>query len=319
MSWATTKTNQNEASEEATTKYDADFYRNLYAQGKTARGALRPVRMALVGKENTTKTGTALSLARAGGNKGMIHILDFDSSAENTVDYVCDGDDEVVVHRLFDELDESIFHEDNSTNWVALIDKVSWFVSMIAEDAKEGNVAAVIFDGGSTFMKWCEFAMSRILKERENAPIDMDSDRFNQAEWRVRNKLFKNTIQRVNALPVSRVFFTFHLKDVKNYVDLGNGTKGLMKVGEKVDWVDGTQRLFSQQIFLERFMQKEDVAAGVKPDPSLGPNDWAVKGTIEEMKGRYTEHLGETHTIIEVRDGKVNWNGLSFLTWEVKE
>jgi hypothetical protein len=291
----------------------------LYAQGKTARGTLRPVRMALVGKENTCKTGLSLSLARSGGNDGMIHILDFDSSAENTVDYVCDSDEDVIVHRLFDELDESIFHEDNSTNWVALIDKVSWFVSMIAEDAKEGNVAAVIFDGGSTFMKWCEFAMSRILKERENAPIDMDSDRFNQAEWRVRNKLFKNTIQRVNALPVSRIFFTFHLKDVKNYVDLGNGTKGLMKVGEKVDWVEGTQRLFSQQIWLQRFMQKEDVAAGVQPDSTLGPNDWAVKGTIEEMKGRYTEHLGETNTVIEVKEGNVNWIGLPFLTWEAKE
>jgi len=89
-----------------------------------------------------------------------------------------------------------------------------------------------------------------------------------------------------------------------------------MKVGEKVDWVEGTQRLFSQQIWLQRFMQKEDVAAGVQPDSNLGPNDWAVKGTIEEMKGRYTEHLGETHTVIEVKDGKVGWAGLPFLTWE---
>ena len=311
MSWATSKT---EETADEGTKYDADFYRDLYKQGKTARGALRPVRMALVGKENTTKTGTALDLARAGGNEGMIHILDFDSSAENTVDYVCDGDENVVVHRMFDELDESIFFEDNSTNWVALIDKVSWFVSMIAEDVKEGDVAAVIFDGGSTFMKWCEFAMTDSLLRR--GVIKEEGDGFNQKEWRERNKLFKNTIQRVNALPVSRVFFTFHLKDVKSYVDLGNGQKGLMKIGEKVDWVDGTQRLFSQQVFLQRYMKEEDAAAGVKSDASLGPNDWVVKGTIEEMKGRYTEHLGETHDVIEVKGGKVKWNGFPFLTWE---
>jgi len=311
MSWASAKT---EEAGEATTKYDADFYRNLYAQGKTARGALRPVRMALVGKENTTKTGTALDLARAGGNKGTIHIFDFDSSAENTVDYVCDGDEDVIVHRLFDELDESIFHEDNSTNWVALIDKVSWFVSMVAEDVKETEVAAIIFDGGSTFMKWCEFAMTDALLRR--GVIKEEGEGFNQKEWRERNKLFKNTIQRVNALPVSRIFFTFHLKDVKSYVDLGNGSKGLMKIGEKVDWVDGTQRLFSQQIFLERYMKEEDAAAGVKGDDSLGPNDWVVKGTIEEMKGRYTEHLGETHDVIEVRGGKVKWNGFPFLKWD---
>lgn len=311
MSWASAKT---EEAEQATTKYDADFYRNLYSQGKTARGALRPVRCALVGKENTTKTGTALSLARAGGNKGTIHIFDFDSSAENTVDYVCGDDEDVIVHRLFDELDESIFHEDNSTNWVALIDKVSWFVSMVAEDVKETEVAAIIFDGGSTFMKWCEFAMTDALLRR--GVIKEEGDGFNQKEWRERNKLFKNTIQRVNALPVSRIFFTFHLKDVKSYVDLGNGSKGLMKIGEKVDWVDGTQRLFSQQIFLQRYMKEEDAAAGVKGDDSLGPNDWVVKGTIEEMKGRYTEHLGETHDVIEVRGGKVKWNGFPFLKWD---
>ena len=298
--------------------YDRDFYAKAFEQATRAggRAALRPVRCALVAKENCCKTGLALELARAGGNEGEIHIFDIDSSAENTVDYVYPDDKDIFIHRLFDETDGSIFHDDNSTDWVGLVDKVSWFVNVLGERAAEGKVAAVIFDGGSTFLKWCEFAMSRILMERENAPIDMDSDRFNQAEWRVRNKLFKNTINRINSLPVSRVFFTFHLKDVKNYVDLGNGTKGLMKIGEKVDWPIDTQRLFSQQIWLNRYMKEEDEAAGVKADPKLGPNDWAVKATIEEMKGRYTEHLGETHTVIEVKKGKVNWTGLSFLTWE---
>ena len=184
MSWANAKTEEVKQ-EETKATYDADYFRSLYAQGKTARGTLRPVRMALVGKENTCKTGLSMDLARAGNNDGMIHILDFDSSAENTVDYVCDGDDDVVIHRLFDELDESIFHEDNSTNWVALIDKVSWFVSMIAQDAKDGKVAAVIFDGGSTFMKWCEFAMTESLLRR--GVIKEEGDGFNQKEWRERN------------------------------------------------------------------------------------------------------------------------------------
>ena len=62
-------------------------------------------------------------------------------------------------------------------------------------------------------------------------------------------------------------------------------------------------------------MKKADTAAGVKADPSLkNDDDWVVKATIEEIKGKHMEHIGETHTILSVK-GDVKWSGLPMLTW----
>ena len=83
-----------------------------------------------------------------------------------------------------------------------------------------------------------------------------------------------------------------------------------MTVGEHPDWVDGTQRKMSQQIFLARYMKNGDIAAGVSEDKSLADGEWVIRATVEEMKGFGTEHLGLTRTILQVKDGKVKWNGL---------
>ena len=127
--------------------------------------------------------------------------------------------------------------------------------------------------------------------------------------------MFRDALTRLHGLPVPCVFFTFHLKDVSNYVDNCSGGKVLMKVGERPEWEKGTMRLFSQQIFLSRYMKKADAAAGVKADPSLAPDEWVVKATIEEIKGKHMEHIGETHTILTVKDRDVTWTGLPFLNW----
>ena len=162
-------------------------------------------------------------------------------------------------------------------------------------------------------MKWCEFAMTESLLRR--GVIKEDGDGFNQKEWRERNRLFRDIINRVHGLSLEKVFFTFHLKDHKTYVDVGGGSKGLMKIGEKVDWVDGTQRIVSQQIWLARYRKKADDAAGVSGDDSLDENEWVVRATIEEMKGRGMELVGSTHDILHIQDKKVSWNGLPDLKW----
>ena len=98
------------------------------------------------------------------------------------------------------------------------------------------------------------------------ALIKDEGDSFNQKEWRTRNQLFRDIINRVHALPLDKIYFTIHLKDNKTFVDVGGGSKGLIKIGEKVDWVEGTQRLVSQQIFLARYRKKANESAGVKGD-----------------------------------------------------
>lgn len=295
--------------------YDKDYYRTMFAK---RTHAVPQQRMFIVGKENTVKTGLALHLSRSdeqikAGKK--VTVFDIDNSASETVNHTYPGDENILILPILDDTDDSLFNDDMSVNYNCLIDKVVMFVNLMAEELKNNpeDHAAVIFDGGSTFMKWCEFAMTDSLKRR--GVIKEDGDSFNQKEWRERNRLFKDVITRLHALPISKVYFTFHLKDNKQFADLGNGQKGLMKIGEKPDWVDGTQRLASQQLFMGRYQKKGDSSAGVYADKSLADDEWVVKAKIEEIKGKGMELVGQERTILRVQGGKVEFTGLEELRW----
>ncbi|QDP62567.1 MAG: hypothetical protein Unbinned2404contig1000_44 [Prokaryotic dsDNA virus sp.] len=307
MTWATTSAKTETAPRKT---FGVEHYRQLFDR---KREAMAPIRMALVGKENTAKTGLALDLALSHTDKEVV-IIDCDNSAQNTVDYLISTGaadaDRIRVIPIIDELDDAMWNDDNTTNWMAVVDKIEWFASFLGESSD--NVGAVIFDGGSTFLKWCEFVMTDRLIRR--GVINDSGDGFNQKEWRERNSVFKGVLDRLTALPIPYIFYTFHLKDQKQYMDIGDGTKALMKVGEKVDWVDGTQRFVSQQVWLRRYTKKGDKAAGVEADKALADDEFAIRAKIEEMKGRNMEHLGTTHEVLNVKDSKVTWNGLP-LRW----
>lgn len=306
--WAKPKAGS--ATAEPTVKYGAEHYREMFNQ---KRDSMTPIRMALVGKENTAKTGLALDIALAHTDKEIV-VIDCDNSAQNTVDYLVSekgvGADRIRVIPMIDELDDAMWNDDNTTNWVAVVEKLEWFTAFLGEN--NDSIGAVVLDGGSTFLKWCEFVMTARLINR--GIISDEGDNFNQKEWRERNQVFKGVLNRLTALPIPYMFFTFHLKDKKQFMDIGNGTKGLMKTGEIVDWIDGTQRFVSQQVWLKRCTKKGDKAAGVEADKSLAVGEFVVRATIEEMKGRNMQHLGKTYDILQVKDDKIKWNGLPF-TW----
>ena len=311
MTWGDTKKAATKT-EPAKTGFGKEYYRDLF-ENNTAQSV--PVRMALVAKENCAKSGLAIDIARQVRPKGKIYIIDVDNSAKATIDAVYPKDKDIVVLPLLDERDESIYNEDSTINYACLIDKANFYVNILADKAKEGeDIAAIVFDGGSTFLKWCEHAMTTILLRK--GVIKEEGDSFNQKEWRTRNQSFREVMTRLHGLAVPSVFFTFHLKDVSNYVDNGNGGKVLMKIGERPEWEKGTMRLFSQQIFLSRYMRKADAAAGVKADTKLKDEEWVIKATLEEIKGRHMEHVGETHEVLSVKKGEVKWSGLPFLNWE---
>ncbi len=311
MTWGDTKKAATKT-EPAKTGFGKEYYRGLF-ENNTAQSV--PVRMALVAKENCAKSGLAIDLARQVRPKGKIYIIDVDNSAKATIDAVYPKDKDIIVLPLLDERDESIYNEDSTINYACLIDKANFYVNILADKAKEGeDIAAIVFDGGSTFLKWCEHAMTTILLRK--GVIKEEGDSFNQKEWRTRNQSFREVMTRLHGLAVPSVFFTFHLKDVSNYVDNGNGGKVLMKIGERPEWEKGTMRLFSQQIFLSRYMRKADAAAGVKADPKLKDEEWVIKATLEEIKGKHMEHVGETHEVLSVKKGEVKWSGLPFLNWE---
>ena len=309
MAWA--KSEQPAASKGQQPTYGADYYKALFEKKRENHA---PIRMALVGKENTAKTGLSLDLALKHTDKQII-VLDCDNSAQNTVDLLLstnvEGADRIRVIPLIDEMDDAMWNEDNTTNWLAVVKKLEWFTSYLGEQHED--IGAVVMDGGSTFLKWCEFVMTERLIER--GVIKDDSDNFNQKEWRERNRVFKGVLNRLTALPIPYIFFTFHLKDKKQFMDVGNGTKAMMKIGEIVDWVDGTQRFVSQQILLRRYTKKGDKTAGVEADKSLNEGDFIIRATINEMKGRNMQHLGKRYDVMSVKGGFVSWEGLPF-GWE---
>ena len=307
--------NKVDATAEQPNRYGVEYYRSLF--NKRA-AAVPQQRMFIVGKENTVKPGTALYLARnekeiKAGKKVIIY--DIDNSASETVNHTYPGDENIQILPILDDTDDSLFNEDMSVNYNALIDKVVMFVNLTAQELKTNpdDYAAIIFDGGSTFMKWCEFAMTESLLRK--GVIKEEGDGFNQKEWRERNRLFKDVITRLHALPINKVYFTFHLKDNKQYADLGNGQKGLMKIGEKPDWVDGTQRLASQQLFMGRYQKKGDSSAGVYADKTLADDEWVVKAKIEEIKGKGMELVGQERIILRDQGGKVEFTGIEELRW----
>lgn len=311
-SWGQTNNTTQTAVEKAPeTLYNRDYYRNLL---DTRRQVETEYRGALVGHENTAKTGLALSLMHKEIMDGRkIVVLDVDNSAQSTVQHIYPDSDNILVIPLLDEFDDSIYNEDNSVNHTALVNKTKWFINLLAEDLEEtpGSIAGIVFDGGSTFLKWCEFAMRQSLLDK--GIIENEDDSFNQKEWRERNRMNRDVLDRLHALPVPKIFNTFHLKAVQQYMDDGSGKKVLMTVGERPDWEKGTMRRFSQQIFLSRYMKKADMAAGVKGDKTLDDDEWRIRAVIEEMKGKNMEYVGTTHDILTVKAGNVTWQGLPFL------
>tara|TARA_R110001606_G_scaffold394342_1_gene565164 strand:+ start:188 stop:1120 length:933 start_codon:yes stop_codon:yes gene_type:complete len=305
---------QKSASTEPSKTYGKDYYNALFAR-KVATKEGAQIRMALVGHENTAKTGLALSFAYTPEDKKAgkkVYVIDFDNSAQSIIDYAYPGDENIIRLPIHDETDESIFKEDNTVNWLAMVHKTQWFVNMIAAQPAE-EVAGVVFDGGSSFLKICEMAMRESLIQR--GIITDVSETFNQKEYQERNRLFRDTLNRVHGLPYDKIFFTFHLKNIQQYMDDGNGRKVLMKTGERPEWEKGSMRLFSQQLFLGRYMKKPDSAAGVKGDKTMADGEWSIRATVEEMKGRNMEFLGQTFDVLTVKKGDVQWNGLPMLKW----
>ena len=165
MTWGTQGTSVKKAVVEQApaTLYDRDYYRNLLDGNiKTTQ----KYRMALVAHENACKTGLALDLLDNEIKQGKkVVILDVDNSASSTVDYIYPDADNIMIIPLLDEADDSIYHEDNSIDHMALVNKTKWFINLLAEDIEKDPEAygGIIFDGGSTFLKWCEFAMRQSL------------------------------------------------------------------------------------------------------------------------------------------------------------
>ena len=180
MSWGTQAPPQKAETKTAEPKmqFDENYYRNLFDNNRVNTIEHR---MAFVGHENTLKTGLALSLLEEEINAGKtVYLFDIDNSAKSTVDVVYPNNPNIVVLPLHDETDDSIFDEDNNVDFKALLDKTSWYVNILADkvNADPESIGGIIFDGGSTFLKWCEHAMRKSLLSR--GIIETEDGTFSQ-------------------------------------------------------------------------------------------------------------------------------------------
>ena len=136
MTWAQPKQTSNQAAVN-TVKYDATYYKELFEKKRESHA---PIRMALVGKENTAKTGLACDIALNHTDKRIV-VIDCDNSAQNTVDYLLSSGvknaENIQVLPMIDETDEAMWNEDNTTNWVAVVEKLEWFTAQIGEKLRD--------------------------------------------------------------------------------------------------------------------------------------------------------------------------------------
>ena len=157
-----TKTEIKSKTTEPTTRFDEAYYRGLF-ENNTMKTVTH--RAAFIGHENTAKTGLALSLLDSEIKEGKkVYIFDVDNSAKSTVDYIYPNQENIIVLPLHDETDDSIFDDDNNVDYKALLDKTSYYVNILANIVKDApdSIGGIIFDGGSTFLKWWEHALSLI-------------------------------------------------------------------------------------------------------------------------------------------------------------
>ena len=104
MSWGAKAVES--ANPDSASKYDKDYYRSLFEKKKAAQTNI-PVRLALVGTENTAKTGLGVSIIRQNNPDGLITIFDFDNSAAATIGHNFPDDENIRIIPIYDESDES--------------------------------------------------------------------------------------------------------------------------------------------------------------------------------------------------------------------
>lgn len=238
-----------------------------------------PKCMMIYGQDNTAKTGLALSVLTDEDVKEgkKIVVIDLDLGCmplliEYYADKVYSGNIIYVNPIKWTE-------DENGTpivDYKATIDEINAIGVAIREKWKEENVKAVIFDGGSKFLKYAEQQM-RI--EKAITPDGGVSQRY----WIVRNKMFIEALELYKSLPVHKVFI-FH----DNFIPEARADRDISSV------VLQTNQMMFQKIYCERI----DSGAVVR-----------FRATIHKSKGDITlEGKSVEFATVNKEEGSFEWN-----------
>jgi hypothetical protein len=160
----------------------------------------------IYGKDGTGKTGLALSMLNADDVKEGKKIIVVDLDAGN-LPIILEHHKEKVEAGSIIYYDPMEWGEDGEGNPILDYDKTFQNINAIAIAAKkrqkeEGDIKAIILDGGSKLFKYAENEM-RALKELDA------SQGAEWGFWKIRNKIFLESLELYKSLLFDKVFI-FH-------------------------------------------------------------------------------------------------------------
>jgi len=231
------------------------------------------------GEDNTAKTGLALEVLTEedieAGRKIVVIDLDL-----GLMPLLTEYHREKVASGNIIPATDVIKWTENSkgkpvVDYEATLDTIYAIAVSVLENYKEQNIKAIIFDGGSKFLKYSE---QQMRVEKAISPDGGVSQRY----WIIRNKLFLEGLEFFKMLPVHKVFI-FHDDFVPQ-----------QQVDKKISAVKlQTNQMMSQKVLCERI----DTGSAVN-----------FRTTIHKYKGDITkEGKSVVFATVNKEEGEYVW------------
>tara|TARA_R110002167_G_scaffold235136_6_gene440435 strand:+ start:6098 stop:7021 length:924 start_codon:yes stop_codon:yes gene_type:complete len=242
------------------------------------------------GNPGTGKTGIALD-CRTEEEKDThwIFVLDYDEGAEPTWRQHWSADEKVVIFNPF------VFNEDMTVDYLATSDMSRYFIAMVNEAIKTGQieyeddtiiveaVKAIIFDGLDSWLDTTNM-IARLNHIKGKDPRAADKVKMVPTQWFARNEEYKRLFKAACQLECDKYFIT-HMKEVHDGFDI---------VGMKPDWEKSTTAKLYQHIECTIEERGKNLKLNAKVKKSKTNSD----------------NVGQSFLIMEVDNGKTTWNGL---------
>lgn len=243
----------------------------------------------IYGEDGTGKTGIAMDSRtdeeREEG-KEMI-IIDVDKSAGSIKQKYFDGDENIIIPPLLEI-------KEGDRDAVETYNKIDYFTKHLFYNQDQFDLHSVILDGVDEFQDICGDKMQiEDLNKDPNARVK------NSWNWQIRNRYYKNIMERIKSMDCHRFFIT-HMKEKKEAVD-----GDLKIVGKEVDWHHSTPGMLFQKVHTFR------------EEGSDGKTYFKAK--IEKSKGALSlEDKEYTIAEVESEEETSEWNGLMDYWKEVR-
>ena len=242
------------------------------------------------GNPGTGKTGIALDCRTEEEREThWLFILDFDEGAEPTWRQHWANDEKIVIFNPF------IYNEDMTVDYMATADMARYFIAMVNEAIESGTiedgeetvkieaVKAIVFDGLDSWLDTTNM-IARLNHIKGKDPRAADKVKMVPTQWYARTEEYKRLFKAACQLRCHKFFIT-HMKEVHDGFDI---------VGLKPDWEKST----TAKLFQHIECKKEERGKTFK-----------LVGQVKKSKTN-AENVGQTFTIMENTNGKIEWTGI---------